>query len=139
MSKELTNSIRGHQQIALGLLLLVAVFIGGWGSLASLAGAVIAPAVVVVEGNSKKIQHLEGGIVSEVLVKNGDRVAAGAVLLKLDPTEAKANLQIIQSQLAELHARRARLVCERDGCDSLILPSGADDARARARSMGWAG
>lgn len=138
MNNEFTTSIRRHQHIALGLLLLVVIFIGGWGSLASLAGAVIAPAVVVVEGNSKKVQHLEGGIVSEVRVKNGDRVKAGDVVLKLDPTEANANLQIIQSQLAELHARRARLICERDDCDRLILPAGLDQLPEKERAA-WIG
>jgi HlyD family secretion protein len=137
MTNELITSIRRHQRMGLALLLLVTLGLGGWGSFAELAGAVIAPAAVIVDGNSKKVQHLEGGIVSEVLVKNGDRVAAGAVLLKLDPTEAKANLQIILAQLAELHALRARLLCERDdGCDSLSLPpSGATEQEHAA----WVG
>ena len=71
-------------------------------------------------------------------MKNGDRVAAGAVLLKLDPTEAKANLQIILSQLAELHALRARLLCERDGCDGLSLPPPTTTEPERAAWTGQA-
>jgi len=138
MTDELANSIRRHQRMGLALVLLVTLGLGGWASFASLAGAVIAPAVVIVDGNSKKVQHLEGGIVSEVLVKNGDRVTAGAVLLKLDPTEAKANLQIILSQLAELHALRARLLCERDGCDGLSLPPPATTEQERAAWTGQA-
>ncbi len=138
MTNELITSIRRHQRMGLFLLLLVTFGLGGWGSFASLAGAVIAPAAVIVDGNSKKVQHLEGGIVAEVLVKNGDRVAAGDVLLKLDPTEAKANLQIILSQLAELSALRARLLCERDGCDSLRSPSPNSTEQERAAWIGQA-
>ncbi|MGG2478619.1 biotin/lipoyl-binding protein, partial [Rhizobium sp. BR5] len=71
-------------------------------------GAVVATGRVVVEGNSKKIQHLSGGIVSEINVVEGDRVAAGQVLLRLSGTIVRANLSIVENTLAQLYARRAR-------------------------------
>ncbi len=96
--------------VVLGLGLLVGM--GGWAAFAKLAGAVVATGRVVVEGNSKKIQHLSGGIVSEINVVEGDRVAAGQVLLRLSATVVQANLSIVENTLAQLYARRARLRAE---------------------------
>jgi membrane fusion protein len=94
--------------LALGLL----VGLGGWAAFAKLAGAVVATGRVVVEGNSKKIQHLSGGIVSEINVAEGDRVEAGQILLRLSATVVQANLSIIENTLAQLYSRRARLRAE---------------------------
>ena len=77
------------------------------------------PASIVVESSAKKVQHLEGGIVAEIQVANGARVAAGQALFRLDDTEARANLQIYKAQLVELQARQARLHAERDGRSEL--------------------
>ena len=73
---------------ALGLLLLG---IGGWAATTELAGAVVAPGVVVVNSNVKKIQHPMGGIVKELLVRNGDFVKAGQAIVRLDDTQARSN------------------------------------------------
>ena len=116
---DFAKSIRRHQIIASALVTGLALGVGSWGTFASLSGAVIAPGNVVVEGNSRKLQHHEGGIVTEVKVRNGDVVPAGAVLLRLDTTDVKANLKITLSQIIEIEARRARLICERDGCERL--------------------
>ena len=62
--------------------------LGGWAAFAPLNGAVVAPAVVKVEGNRKTIQHLDGGIVKELRVKEGDRVEAGQTVIVLDDTQA---------------------------------------------------
>jgi HlyD family secretion protein len=94
----------------------------GWASLAELSGAVIAPGTVVVEGNSKKVQHAQGGIVSGIMVKNGSQVVAGDVLIRLDDTQARASVGIISTQLAELTGRQARLVAERDIQKSIAFP-----------------
>ncbi|MFM2421572.1 MAG: hypothetical protein RL291_102, partial [Pseudomonadota bacterium] len=98
--------------------------VGGWAATASIAGAVIASGTFVVERNVKKIQHIYGGIVAEINVKNGDRVEAGTVLLRLDPTQLRAELGVIQSQMIEHKARIARLQAERDGSTTIIWPAG---------------
>ena len=66
--------------------------LGAWAVLASIQGAVIAPGVTVVESYLKRIQHRDGGIVADIAVKEGDRVEAGQVLVKLDETDTRAEL-----------------------------------------------
>ena len=99
--------------VACGALLVLGV--GGWAATTTLAGAVIAPGRIVVESNVKKVQHPTGGVVGELLVKEGDKVEAGAVLLRLDRTQTLASLAIIRQNLDELAARKARDEAERDG------------------------
>jgi HlyD family secretion protein len=103
--------------IAVGVLI-----VGGAGSLtfATLAGAVVAPGTVMVETHTRKIQNFDGGTVAAIRVKDGDRVAAGDVLLRLDPTEAEASLEIAKAELAEAQARKRRLACESVGCPNMI-------------------
>lgn len=108
----LQRSLRRHFVIVAALSVSLVIGIGGWAATTELSSAVIAPGRVVIEGNAKDIQHLAGGIVSEILVKEGNEVAAGDILLRLDPTVAKANLSIVESALARLYARRARLIAE---------------------------
>ncbi|KAA3501439.1 HlyD family type I secretion periplasmic adaptor subunit [Rhizobium rhizogenes] len=104
--------------LAIGLL----VGLGGWAAMAKLAGAVVATGRVVVEGNSKKIQHLSGGIVSEIEVAEGDRVDAGQILLRLSDTIVQANLSIVENTLAQLYSRRARLRAEITEAASFTVP-----------------
>lgn len=104
--------------LAIGLL----VGLGGWAAMAKLAGAVVATGRVVVEGNSKKIQHLSGGIVSEIKVAEGDRVDAGQILLRLSDTIVQANLSIVENTLAQLYSRRARLRAEITEASSFTVP-----------------
>jgi membrane fusion protein, type I secretion system len=113
------TSIRRYQLA--GLAIVVATFggLGGWAAIASIAGAVVAPASIVVESSAKKVQHLEGGIIAAIHVVSGDHVTAGEPLFRLDDTEARANLQIYRAQLVELKARQARLLAERDGRSEL--------------------
>jgi HlyD family secretion protein len=108
--------------LALSGLIALAVFV--WGSVAALSGAVIAHGIVVVEGNSKKIQHQQGGVIGQILVRDGSLVAAGDLLVKLDDTQARALLGIVTSQLTELLGRKARLAAERDDRDDLEFPPG---------------
>jgi membrane fusion protein, type I secretion system len=129
------SSLRRRLAVGATVALLFVVTAIGLGSLAELSGAVIAPGTVVVETNSKKVQHAQGGIVSEIMVRNGSRVAAGDILLRLDDTQARASLGIISSQLAELTGRKTRLVAERDNAPSIafadpfILMAGGEVAR----------
>lgn len=109
--------IAGHVSIAVMICLF-----GGWAYTARINGAVIAPATLVVESYSKRVQHNEGGIVKNILVKDGDRVTAGQDLLLLDTTETKAELDIIQGMLDELLIKKARLEAQRDGSADVVMP-----------------
>ena len=83
--------------------------LGGWAATTDLAGAVLAPGTVVVASSVKKIQHPTGGVVGQIFVKNGDHVKAGDVLVRLDETVTRAQLQVITKQMDELTGRQARL------------------------------
>jgi epimerase transport system membrane fusion protein len=93
--------------------------LGGWAAYAPLNGAVVAPGVIKVEGNRKTIQHLDGGIVKELLVKEGSRVEAGQTLIVLEDAQARATVEVFAQQLDVLHAQEARLLAERDGEPSI--------------------
>ena len=115
-------SVSRHIRLA-SLVVAVLLFgFGGWAALAELQGAVVAPGTFVVERNVKKVQHSYGGIVSQINVKNGDRVESGQVLLKLDATQSGAELGVIKSQLVELISRSARLAAERDNLPNIVWP-----------------
>jgi HlyD family secretion protein len=117
------QGIRFYRRLGTWFVVLFLGGAGAWGALASLSGAVVAPAVVVAESYSKKVQHLEGGIVAEILVRNGERVEAGNMLIRLDATETRAGLQIAEAQLVDLEARRERLIAEREGMRELAMPA----------------
>src|SRR5215831_5099951 len=95
--------------------LIIAVFfglLGTWAAVAPLRGAVVANAVVKVEGNRKSVQHLEGGIVKELRVKEGDKVSAGDVLIVLDDSQARAEFEVLSQDLVVLRATEERLRAE---------------------------
>ena len=96
-------------------LLLLVVGFGGWGVLSQISGAVVASGQIEVDQNRQIVQHPDGGVVANILVKEGDVVEKGQVLLQLDPTLERSELAIIEDQLYELLARRGRLEAERDG------------------------
>jgi HlyD family secretion protein len=106
-------------------LFLIAVF-GGvaafWSIATTISSAVIAPGQFVVDGSVKKVQHPTGGVVGELLVREGDQVSQGDVLIRLDETVTRANLLVIVRQLDELFGRKARLETERDGGGTLDVP-----------------
>ncbi len=83
--------------------------------LANISGAIIAGGQVEVDQNRQVVQHPDGGVVAEILVDEGDLVASGDILVRLDPTNLDSELAIVESQLFELIARRGRLEAERDG------------------------
>jgi HlyD family secretion protein len=105
------------------VLLAALALAGGWTVLMPLAGAVVVPGNLVVQSNVKTIQHPTGGVVAEIAVRNGMRVGVGDLLMRLDPTQAQASLQMVSKQLDELRARIARLVAERDGLSQLNVPA----------------
>jgi HlyD family type I secretion membrane fusion protein len=97
---------------------------GGWAATALLTGAVIAQGAVTVDQNLKSIQHRDGGIVSEIAVREGDMVSADQVLIRLDDAQTRAELSIVRAQLVELAVKKERLLAERDGLDAVALPAG---------------
>jgi HlyD family secretion protein len=113
------------------LIALVVFFgLGGcWIALAPLSAAVVARGVVTVESSVKRIQHPAGGLVTEILVRDGDRVAAGATLVRLDAGQARANLTVINTQLDALQVREARLQAERDDLQAFAVPDHLDKRR----------
>ncbi|MGN8154346.1 HlyD family type I secretion periplasmic adaptor subunit [Agrobacterium sp. 22094] len=117
------RSIRNYSIAAIVTIVLLVGGMGGWAATAMLSGAVVGMGTVVVDGSVKRIQHREGGIVGEILVRNGSRVAAGDVLIKLDDTITRANLAIITKQLDQLTARRFRLIAERDNLQEVATSS----------------
>ncbi len=116
------EGIRANILFGLAVSILLVGGVGAWAATTSLAGAVIASGDVVVESNSKKVQHQTGGIVGEILVKEGDRVSAGDVIVRLDETTTRANLQIITQQYDRTVARQARLQAERLGLSEIKFP-----------------
>ncbi|WP_068116252.1 HlyD family type I secretion periplasmic adaptor subunit [Tropicimonas marinistellae] len=113
----------------IGLLILVGGF-GTWSVGTTIAGAIIAHGQLEVEQNRQVVQHLDGGIVAEVMVQEGDQVDAGSVLIRLDPTDLNSELAIVEGQLHELMARASRLVAERDGLEEVAFPEDLQQAAA---------
>lgn len=112
---------------------VLVALIGGFTTLSAaidVSGAVIASGNLVVESELKKVQHPSGGVVSEILVSEGARVAKDQVLLRLDPTVARATLNAVTNDLWELSARRARLEAERDGTGEPVFDRALLDAAA---------
>jgi HlyD family secretion protein/epimerase transport system membrane fusion protein len=107
-------------------LTVIAIAFGGfgtWAALAPVSSAVVAQGVVAVESKRKTVQHREGGIVQQVLVREGDMVEAGAVLVRLADTTASAQLSILSSQLDARLAEQARLMAELNGAEAIAFPA----------------
>ncbi|MEQ1653937.1 MAG: HlyD family type I secretion periplasmic adaptor subunit [Hyphomicrobium sp.] len=126
-----------RRRLMAGLMMTTALVggLGGWSAFASIASAVVAPGIVVVEGKDKKVQHPTGGVIGAILVKNGDTVTAGDVILRLDPTQARASLGIVTSEQTQLEARQVRLQAERDQSDTITFPESYLSRSADARTI----
>ena len=113
----------------IGAIILVSTlgFFGVWGYFAPIDGAASAPGVVVVKSHKKTVQHLDGGIVNQLFVKDGDIVKEGDLLLTLDGTENKAQLEIARGQFITLTAQVARLEAERDSAKNIKYPASLND------------
>jgi HlyD family secretion protein len=105
--------------IGFGAIALLVGGIGVWSVATNISGAVVARGTVKVESERQVIQHPDGGVVGKILAYNGDRVHAGDILVRFDDTFLKSELSIVQSQLMEIAARKARLEAERDGRETL--------------------
>lgn len=109
---------------------------GGWAAVAKLDSAVVAAGTISLEGNRRVVQHLEGGIVGEILVKEADVVSEGDVILRLRDVEARSNLEVLETRLKSLSVIEARLNAERRMKDSITIPEAllGDDVPADVRA-----
>jgi HlyD family secretion protein len=119
-----TNFRLGPQMIAgSSLALLLVLGCGGWAATANLNGAIIAEGAVKVDQNLKEVQHRDGGIIHTLAVRQGDSVAEGQTLIRLDDVQTRAELSIVRSQLSENLGRKVRLIAERDNLPTIVFPS----------------
>jgi HlyD family secretion protein len=121
------RSIRLHVIAGLAVVGVAAGGFGGWASTTEISGALIAPGQIVVESNVKKVQHPTGGVVGELLARDGDAVKAGQIVVRLDDTVTKANLAIVTKNLDAAMARGARLEAEQRGLDNIKFPQQLTD------------
>ncbi|KUF11008.1 HlyD family type I secretion periplasmic adaptor subunit [Pseudoponticoccus marisrubri] len=122
MSETQKFSLRAPMTLGLIALAILVGGFGTWAATTNISGAIIASGSIEVDQNRQVVQHPDGGVVSEILVDEGDTVAAGDVLIKLDPTLLRSELTIVEGQYYELMARRARLQAERDVSEEIVFP-----------------
>jgi HlyD family secretion protein len=125
MDGEMTPALHSIQRYMIAGMVIVGFVtfgIGGWAATSELTGAVIGQGVLVVDSSVKKVQHPTGGVVGELRVREGDKVLAGDILLRLDETQTLANATIVSKSFDELVARQARLEAERDNADQITFP-----------------
>lgn len=122
MSERPTYSARLPLVLGFSALVLLVGVLGVWSVNTEIEGAIIADGVVVVENNRQIVQHAEGGIVGRILVRDGNVVDAGDLLIELDDTLLRSELAVAELRLIELQARRARLEAERDEAPSIRFP-----------------
>jgi HlyD family secretion protein len=111
----------GYIRFGVFCVLLLGVGLGGWAATAKLKGAVISSGHLRVESQRQVVQHPDGGVVGEILVREGAIVDAGEVLIRLDGTTLRSELAVLESQLFELMARRGRLVAEQTDKDRIVF------------------
>lgn len=126
-SSNARRSVQVHLILGLAMVLVLVGGLGGWASTAPISGALIAQGAVVVDSNVKKVQHLSGGVVGEVRVRDGDVVKAGDVVVRLDETVTRAGLSIVTKNLNGLWARAARLEAEQRGDTEVMFPARLTD------------
>lgn len=131
--KTIETDFNAPKRIGLIIAFLVFGVFGLWSALMPISGAAHAPGQVSPKSFKKPIQHLEGGIIKEVLVHEGDRVGAGDVLLIMDNTQSQSQLGILDSQYKSRLAQEARLIAERDKLAAVAYPPtlAADDPVAQ--------
>jgi epimerase transport system membrane fusion protein len=115
------TSMKAANRVGFLIFFLVFGVFGLWAGFAPLDGAAHAAGTVMVKSYRQVVQHLEGGIISEIKVQNGDSVRAGEALLVMDNTQSMAQLEIANAQFVALKAREARLIAERDGLDAVTF------------------
>lgn len=121
MALETDLAIRRHLRLAVGGALVFGGISGAWATLVPLDSSVIAPGLVAVENNSKKVQHQLGGVVRRIVVVEGQRVAEGEIIVKLDETLSRASLAIVDNEMTSLKTRQDRLIAERDDARTIAF------------------
>lgn len=121
-----------RRMMMIGFLIILLAFggLGAWAALAPIMSAAVAPGVVKVASERKTVQHLEGGIVKEILVKEGQNVEAGQILLRLDDTTPRARVALLRGQHDVLAVQMARLEAERDGRARAAFPQDVLERRS---------
>jgi HlyD family type I secretion membrane fusion protein len=132
-NEPLETNIRGPITAGIALIFLGMGGVLLWAGFAEVSSATIASGVVAPTGGRKTVQHLEGGIVRDILVRDGDRVQAGEVLIRLDKTRAMATVDVLESRYATALAQEARLVAERDQLDTVPYPARINAHREGAK------
>lgn len=118
----LRQSVRGPARVGVFVIIIFVLGFGGWASTVPLAGGAIAPGVISPDGSRRTVQHLEGGIIRRLLVRDGDYVEKGAPLLLLENVQPQANHDLLHKQQRTLRITAARLDAERTGAGDLMLP-----------------
>ncbi|MBM85575.1 MAG: hypothetical protein CMM47_06100 [Rhodospirillaceae bacterium] len=111
----------GASRFGYSVIILFFVVLGGWAALAPLSSGITASGVLEVDTGIKMVQHLEGGLVKEVLVREGDNVKEGDVLMRLDPLLSDAQTLVRQSSIISGLAEQARIRAEISESDSIVL------------------
>lgn len=126
------NPMSARRQLTLGVIIMAILFggFGGWAVFTQIAGAVIASGRIEVDQNRQVVQHIDGGVVADIRVRDGDIVAEGDMLIRLDGTTLRSERAIIEGQLFELMARRGRLEAERDNAESITFDPWLHDLAA---------
>lgn len=116
--------LRTRPYVLAGLSIVFILFgaLGSWSAFATLSSAVLAPGVVMVQSKRKTVQHLEGGIVDEILVRDGDHIDQGQLLLKLDRTATQASASLLAGRIDLLRVREVRLTAEQRGLELIDFP-----------------
>lgn len=114
---------RGPARLGYAVIFLTFVGGGAWAGFAKINSAVVAPAFVAVETNSKTVQHLEGGIIGAILVQENQHVEQGQVVLRLSDVQPKATMTSVQNQLLAAIVQEARLIAERDEKSAIVFPA----------------
>jgi HlyD family secretion protein len=121
-------SVRWPMLLGMATLLLLVGGFGAWAMFSNIAGAIVAPGQIEVDQNRQAVQHPEGGVVAALMVDEGQLVAEGDIMLRLDGSVIQSNLAVVNAQYAEWRARRARLVAERDGLEEVVFPADVVEA-----------
>lgn len=120
---ETTSSLKRLMRSFMLSSALLAVGVGGWSVAAKVDSAVVTSGTFVVQSSAQAVQHLEGGVVGAILVKDGQKVEEGQVLVRLDTAKVIADSSILERKLVELAAEKARLEAERDGAAAITAPA----------------
>jgi HlyD family secretion protein len=121
LQNRVARSLDNELRTGLRVLLAGLATFGGWAIFMPLASAIAVPGLLVAETSVKKVQHSTGGVVAQILARDGMRVKEGEIVLRLDETQTRTNRQVLTAQLNQVRARLARLAAERDGLKELTF------------------